>query len=232
MAFDKAVFEQYLKDGIPVLRLYYWSKPSFTYGVSQHPEDEINLSLCSLEGVECAKRMTGGGVLFHYDELTYSFVCSKLDLREPQNVFVSYRGICAFLIQFYKTLGLDAYFALEAEDFHNRSSPSPLCSASYEKYDVVINGKKIGGNAQKRARQAVFQHGSIPRSIDWGFVSRYLNNSLPQDIPSRVTTLRDELSYLPQEDILENKFIEAFANEFKVNFTPEEENIYETGLVK
>jgi lipoate-protein ligase A len=37
-----------------------------------------------------------------------------------------------------------------------------FCLASNEKYDIIIDGKKIGGNAQKRTRRALFQHGSIP----------------------------------------------------------------------
>ena len=39
---------------------------------------------------------------------------------------------------------------------------TPLCFAGRESYDILIDGRKIGGNAQRRLRKAVFQHGSIP----------------------------------------------------------------------
>ncbi|MDP2912724.1 MAG: lipoate--protein ligase family protein, partial [Candidatus Omnitrophota bacterium] len=167
MALDEKIFHRYMIEGIPVFRVYGWSAPSFTYGVSQSPESKIDMAKCGADNIQIAKRMTGGGVLFHDDEITYSIVCGKGDIGEPDNVLVSYRKICAFLISFYKSLGLEASFALEAEDFKNRCAPHELCSASREKYDIIINSKKIGGNAQKRKSRAVFQHGSIPISIDW-----------------------------------------------------------------
>ncbi|MDP2912463.1 MAG: lipoate--protein ligase family protein [Candidatus Omnitrophota bacterium] len=217
MALDEKIFHQYMIDGIPIFRVYGWDTPSFTYGVSQSPENEIDMARCGADGIQIAKRMTGGGLLFHNDEITYSLVCDKTDIGEPDNVFVSYRKICAFLISFYRSLGLKASFALEAEDFKDRCAPHELCSASREKYDIIINGRKIGGNAQKRKRRVVFQHGSIPLSIDWKFMRRYVR-SLPRDISSGVTTLAEELKDLPGKDVLEQRLIDAVAREFGARF--------------
>lgn len=41
-------------------------------------------------------------------------------------------------------------------------SKSPFCQVGFEAYDIIVNGRKIGGNAQKRAKNVIFQHGSIP----------------------------------------------------------------------
>ena len=146
MAIDEKIYLRYMKDGIPVFRVYSWQAPSFTYGVSQKPARELDINQCLKDGVNVIKRITGGGILFHNHEITYSFTCSKDDIGEEKDVFVSYRKICAFLISFYESLGLKPYFACEAVDFVDRSAAHPLCSASREKYDIVINGKKIGGN--------------------------------------------------------------------------------------
>ncbi|MFA5062938.1 MAG: lipoate--protein ligase family protein [Candidatus Omnitrophota bacterium] len=229
MFLDEKIFNRYLKDGIPVLRLYSWKNPSFTYGVLQHPESEIDFRQCLSDGVEVVKRITGGGILFHNDEITYSFVCSKQDIGEPQEVLVSYKQICAFLIRFYESLGLKAGFALESETFRDRCGPSELCSASYEKYDIVINGRKIGGNAQKRKRKIIFQHGSIPCSINWNFARRYLK-ALPKDISLSVTSLDEELAKVPGKNILEEKLIEAFSNVFGAHFIDEKEFSYAASL--
>jgi len=217
MALDEKIFSRYLEDGIGVLRLYRWQSPSFTYGFSQMPTSQINLGACATDGVEVVKRITGGGILFHDDEITYSFVCNKSDVGEAQGVFVDYRNICKFLLRFYESLGLTAAFALEALGFRDRCAPHELCCAAHEKYDIVIGAKKIGGNAQKRNRQAIFQHGSIPCSVNWDFVRKYAD-SLPKDISTNVTTLSDELRVVPQKDILEEKLIDAFAQTFDVNF--------------
>lgn len=217
MALDENIYYQYLKDGVGVLRLYRWEKPSFTYGFSQDPVNQIDLALCAENGVQIAKRITGGGILFHHDEITYSFVCNKSDIKEPESVFVSYRNICAFLLKFYQSLGLKPLFALESENFKIRSLPSQFCSAAYEKYDILLRAKKIGGNAQKRNRQAIFQHGSIPCSIDWDFMARHLK-SLPTDTAEHITSLSAELKVTPEKDLLEEKLIEAFESSFGVRF--------------
>ena len=106
MVQDQSLFSRYLEDGIPVFRVYRWRGPAFTYGIAGHPEEEINLKLCEQDNVGVAQRITGGGVLFHDDELTYSLVCSKDDIGEDKFVFVDYRKICSFLINFYQSLGL------------------------------------------------------------------------------------------------------------------------------
>ena len=231
MALDEKIFHRYMADGIPVFRVYGWNTPSFTYGVSQLPEGEIDMVRCGADGIQIAKRMTGGGLLFHNDEITYSLVLGKADIGEPDNVLVSYRKICAFLISFYRSLSLKASFALEAEDFKDRCVPHELCSASREKYDIIINGRKIGGNAQKRKRRIVFQHGSIPISIDWKFMRRYVR-SLPSDISSGVTTLAEELNVLPDKHILEQNLIDAAAKEFGTHFIEEKERLYETCMAQ
>jgi len=221
MALDKDIFLRYLEDGIPVLRVYSWEAPSITYGIAQNAEGEIDLKQCSRDGVQIAQRITGGGILFHDNEITYSLVCSKEDIGEAKDVFVSYRQICSFLLYFYKSLGLEASFAWERGDFKHKSFPHQLCSASHEKFDIVIGARKIGGNAQKRRRQVIFQHGSIPLSIDWGFLRRYVR-SLPEDISLWATALNEELTVFPDRQALEQRLIDALVHVHGVSFKEEE----------
>ncbi len=228
MALDAMIFNRYLQDGIPVLRVYRWRSPSFTCGFSQEPAKELDLARCASDRVEVVRRMTGGGILFHDQEISYSFVCDKQDAGEPGTVLVSYREICGFLIGFYGSLGLNASFALESRAFWKKCAPHELCSASHEKYDLVINGRKIGGNAQKRARRAVFQHGSVPVRIDWDMVRVYVP-SLPHDITDSATSLSEELAHVPAYEVLEQKLIAAFGRTFEADFI-EEETVCETSL--
>lgn len=217
MALDENIFNQYLEDGIGVFRVYRWKEPSFTYGFSQEPQSQIDLAKCKLDGVGVAKRITGGGVLFHHDEITYSFVCHKSEVDQLPGELLGYRNVCKFLMRFYESLGLNPKFALDAKNFSLRSVSSQLCSAANEKYDIVLGDKKIGGNAQKRRKEIIFQHGAIPYSIDWNFVRRYVS-SLPENISQQVTTLSDELSLVPDKNILEEKLIESFADTFGIKF--------------
>jgi len=221
MALDEKIFKRYLIDGVGVLRLYRWSAPSFTYGFSQRAEDELNLKQCLSDGVQVSGRITGGGVLFHHDEITYSFVCDKSDVNEKEGELVSYSGICLFLVRFYESLGLKASFACNSEAFQALRSHHGFCSASREKYDILINGRKIGGNAQKRKREVMFQHGSIPCSVDWDFVRRYYKR-LPEKIDQGVTALSEEMKCVPQKHVLEERLINAFAATFNANFIQHE----------
>ncbi len=231
MSLDRKIFQRYLEDRVPVLRIYSWNSPSFTYGVSQDAREYINLPACATDGIGVSQRITGGGVLFHDNEITYSFVCSKEDIGEPEGVLVSYRLICAFLIRFYESLGIKAQFALETKDFSKKKSPSEFCSASFEKYDIIINRRKIGGNAQKRARQAIFQHGSVPISINWDMARKYLK-SFPEGAPDSATFLSRELNFSLERSTLEEKLIKAFADEFAVVFSEEEAYLYEAVMAE
>jgi lipoyl(octanoyl) transferase len=220
MAMDETILASRIEGGIPTLRLYRWEKPSFSVGISSDPESALDLKKCAADGVSVVRRMTGGGVLFHDDEITYSFACAKEEIGEARDVLVSYRDICGFLKLFYELLGLKASFACQEKGFNHRSLPHYMCSASHEKYDLVIGSKKIGGNAQKRARHFVFQHGSIPLSLDWKKMNSYFIEGAP-DLGAEVTSLGRELSSVPGKDHLETVLIRAFSEYFDVRLAEE-----------
>ncbi len=95
----------------------------------------------------------------------------------------------------------------------------------------MVGKKKIGGNAQKRKRNAIFQHGSIPLTINWELQARYLKSSI---LPASrgVTSLSEELSSVPDKKFLEDKLIVSFGGTFGVNFIEEPGAIYEAAVVK
>jgi len=156
MAIDKAFVKAYKKDEKPILRLYTWQE-SFTIGAGQKIGNYSNY--LSQYDNNYSKRITGGGVLFHGHDLSYSLI---LPSSQFQGISVkqSYERICQFLITFYKNLGLNAKFAKDS--YNIKLSKSEFCQIGYEAYDILVNNIKIGGNAQKRTKNIIFQHGSIP----------------------------------------------------------------------
>ncbi|MDC0932283.1 lipoate--protein ligase family protein [Arcobacteraceae bacterium] len=155
MATDDALLSLYNDDDNAIFRVYSWEK-SFTIGLSQKFE---NYSFSSLYKGNYAKRITGGGVLFHGHDLSYSLVIPS-KLLDGLNIKESYEKICTFIINFYKKLGLDAKYVKDSEDI--TLLKNEFCQVGFEAYDILVNGKKIGGNAQRRTKKAIFQHGSIP----------------------------------------------------------------------
>lgn len=160
MAFDETLLRSYsIHSSSPTFRVYGWEPAALSLGYSQVARETLGAEAPDL----FVRRITGGGIIRHGNELTYSLVCAKEDLGIPERVVSSYRIICSFLIEFYKRLGLDAAFACDvAAPGEKFGVPSAFCFDSKEKYDIVIGGRKMGGSAQKRSSSVIFQHGSIP----------------------------------------------------------------------
>jgi lipoate-protein ligase A len=156
MATDEALLKSFEDGDLPILRVYSWND-SFTLGVSQKISDyEYLLKDFSKD---YAKRVTGGGVLFHGHDLSYSLILPS-SYMQGLSIKESYEKICTFLLNFYKSLGLNAIYA--KDDKNIQLSKSPFCQVGFEAYDILANGIKIGGNAQRRTKKVIFQHGSIP----------------------------------------------------------------------
>lgn len=164
MAIDEALLSSFDPNGsLPVLRLYGWTPAALSLGRFQNAEQVLDLDRCHAAGVPVVRRITGGGVIYHAAELTYSLVCAPHHLPPAASIKESFRILTSFLLSLYRQLGLDASYAVDRLPpgtlFGERT---PFCFAGKESYDILISGRKIGGNAQRRLKNAVFQHGSIP----------------------------------------------------------------------
>jgi lipoyl(octanoyl) transferase len=156
MAIDKALSISYEKDDMPILRFYTWEN-SFTVGLGQDIEHYDDLK--EIYKDNCSKRITGGGVLFHGHDISYSLVLSNTEFGNL-SIKQSYEKICQFLLEFYKDLGLNPSFVKDSE--YIKLKKNEFCQVGFEAYDIIANGNKIGGNAQKRNKKLIFQHGSVP----------------------------------------------------------------------
>lgn len=127
---------------VPVLRLYGWKPPAVSIGYFQRIDEEIDIKKCSQLGIDVIRRLTGGGSVLHDSELTYSFVTRKY----PQGIMESYKMICDAIVISINKLGFNAKFF-------------PL-------NDIILNDKKVSGNAQTRKKGVLLQHGTILLNVD------------------------------------------------------------------
>jgi lipoate-protein ligase A len=147
MGIDEALCSS-VKEGCapPTIRFYRWSPDAVSIGRFQSMEGEVDVTLCNGLGVDCVRRITGGGAVYHGNagEITYSVIapesCFSRGIRE------SYREICAGIIRGLSIMGIPAEFA-------------PI-------NDITVNGRKISGNAQTRRGGVLLQHGTILYSLD------------------------------------------------------------------
>jgi lipoyl(octanoyl) transferase len=158
MDFDRYLFEQYEQGSIPVtLRIYGWEKPCISLGYSQDPDQELNRANCEKNGIEIVKRPTGGGIVFHNEhEVTYSIICDKDDPKLPKGLVESYVFISNIVIGALKKVGVNA----DISDTRHHEQ-ARLCFSFPASYEIMLEGIKIVGSAQKRGKKALLQQGSI-----------------------------------------------------------------------
>ncbi|MFA5645227.1 MAG: lipoate--protein ligase family protein [Candidatus Ratteibacteria bacterium] len=224
MAIDEALLDSYLLTGIPIFRLYGWMPSGFSVGYSQEVSKALDLALCKRDKVPVVRRMTGGGAIYHCREITYSLVCSPEDIGSPSSVRDGYRAICAVMMKAYASLGLSPKFASDTGT--TVRSQSSFCFASHSDSDIVVEGKKIGGNAQRRMKGAIFQHGSIPLENDLSIAQQYLlepiaSSQLP--VASLSELLGRSISFDEMAEVLRKSFVSYFPSLEKEEFLSEEE---------
>lgn len=164
MALDEALLSTFDPCGsLPVFRLYGWDPPAISFGRFQDPAGTLDPAKCRESGVMAVRRITAGGIIYHADEITYSIVCGEDFVPGGHSVKESFEKLCGFLLLTYRKLGLAVGFAKDGNTSGvGLGRRTPLCFAGREEYDIIVDGRKIGGNAQRRKRGVIFQHGSIP----------------------------------------------------------------------
>ncbi len=208
MALDEALLSCFDKERPrPLLRLYGWDPPALSVGRYQDARSALRLDLCEAEGVPVVRRMTGGGIIYHARELTYSIVCSPEHLG-LNGVKEGFRRLCGFLLGTYGRLGLEASFAVDSNSTGERlGERTAFCFAGKEEFDVLANGRKIGGNAQRRLSGAILQHGSIPLENRVRHGLRYLKEPAPG---ASASVSLAELGVVPEPDRLKRLLVESF----------------------
>ncbi len=205
MAVDEALLNDFKEGDLPVLRLYGW-EAALSLGRFSKAERSVDMQRLKQQKIACVRRMTGGGVLVHGGDLSYALILPR-ELLKHQGVKESYRHLCAFLIRLYAKLGQEAFFAGERR---LEGARSDVCLAENETYDIVIGGRKMGGNAQRHTRNALFQHGSLPMQLDeTRFAPLFLGDS-GLERAATLQRLGSVLSYEALSDALKEAFCETF----------------------
>ncbi len=144
----------------PTLRLYQWSPPAVSLGYFQDANEVVDLEKCRQMGVDVVRRPTGGRVVLHAEELTYSIIVPEVHpFIARGGVIDAYRSISRGILTAFNLLGITASLAPEAK---NQATLAPgSCFDTPSAYEIQINGKKVVGSAQLRRDGIVLQHGSI-----------------------------------------------------------------------
>ena len=149
----------------PVLRLFQFAPHGITLGASQRPERELDLERCAADRIAWAVRPTGGRAIFHAQEWTYSLAASIHDPDWGGSQAEAYGRMSRRIAASLARLGVPAALA---RGRGSRSAPERLpglpaapCFASAARHEVVLDGRKLVGSAQRRTRNALLQQGSL-----------------------------------------------------------------------
>lgn len=139
----------------PTLRLYGWDPPAVSLGRFQPGRADLGDLLDA--GLPVVRRMTGGGAIVHWHELTYSVTLPADHPLVSCSTRESYAALHAPIKEALGAVGVDASAREESSD-----GPDPvLCFHRVTALDLVVGGLKLVGSAQRRAHGRVLQHGSI-----------------------------------------------------------------------
>lgn len=161
MAIDQALLENANGGGVPTLRLYRWSKPTLSLGYFQKIADR-QLHPAS-QHCQLVRRKTGGGAILHHHDLTYSLTMPHKNRWSEANEQL-YDLVHSALIEQWADLGVatDLFRNVSQEASATKIDPRAfLCFQRRSSGDIVCNGWKVTGSAQRRAKNALLQHGSI-----------------------------------------------------------------------
>ena len=213
MAIDESILT-YCK--IPTLRVYGWKPAAISIGYNQNAEKDINLDYCKKNNIEIVRRITGGKAVFHDKEVTYSFILPENNNLIPFEVNESYKIIANALIIALKKTGINAEIKKTPEKI-----ATPICFNSSNWYEILVNGRKISGSAQRRFNGKVLQHGPILIDFDYNKNNSIFNsnndfNSI-NNLKNRVTSLKNELKNCNNRMSYE-KLKNAIKSGFKGNF--------------
>jgi len=215
MARDEALFTLYPQKNIPTLRVYQWESPCVSLGYFQKENQVLDLEFMSEHKIPFVRRITGGAAILHHQEITYSLCLCCDDLDLSGSVKQSFKKLTSFLLEFYRSLGLEALYASDVPGHVSRPF-CDLCFSTNEDFDIMVEGKKLGGNAQKRKKKYIFQHGSIPLSFDLELLKKTIKN-VPPDIKEKTHALNDLIpgKYTVKEliSLLVNSFLADFGLE-------------------
>ena len=135
--FNLAAEEYFLKNFQEDFFLLWRSRPSVVVGKHQNALAEINHEFVHSHQIPVARRLSGGGTVFHDPgNVNFTFIRNVANISE-----VNFKVFTVPVIEALKKLGVEAY--------------------TTGRNDLLIDGKKISGNAEHVHRNRVLHHGTL-----------------------------------------------------------------------
>lgn len=168
----------------PVLRIYRWLKPSVSFGYFER-YDAVKIEYPDRDPV---RRWTGGGVVLHGDDLTYSLLVPKGAPFFKFKTAESYQAIHERIAEAMNRVGVSVDMAGAP---HQKVSQA--CFENPALHDILSQGHKIAGAAQRRTRFGLLHQGSIQNvTLPVSFGERLATEFSGKVVDRKITVLELE----------------------------------------
>lgn len=152
------------------------NEPAVIIGKNQNTAEEINQKFIDEHGVKVARRVSGGGAVYHdLGNLNFTFI---INVDDPGKV--NYKKYVQPIIDALKEMGIEA--------------------ESSGRNDILVDGLKISGNAQRMANGKLMHHGTLLYDVDIENMVQALNvdpdkitSKGVKSVRSRVTNIKEHL---------------------------------------
>ncbi len=194
--------EKHLMDITPpgMCCLYLWqNQNTVVIGKNQNPWLECRTTLLAEEGGTLARRLSGGGAVFHdLGNLNFTFLMGKEDYDLDKQVYVIQKA-CAL---------------------------AGITAEKSGRNDLLADGRKFSGNAFYQNRTHAYHHGTLMISVDREKLGRYLSPPKAKleakgvaSVRSRVVNLQELSPGLTVAD-MKRHMIAAFCQVYGMQATP------------
>ncbi len=226
MAIDEILLESVIKGtSSDVLRFYQWKNPTASIGSHQSLSAEINLEYTKCNNIDIVRRISGGGAVLHDSnyEITYSTIINLSNI--PKN-YLPKR-------EYDKRIPKRYHLILDSIALGLESLGIPIDLGKIHCPALMLNGKKISGNAQVIKDNVLLQHGTILLKVDPKFMYKVLKAPTNISYTKMVRSVRSKVIGIYQNEnditikdsdrkkILINAIIEGFEKLFNIHFLQE-----------
>ncbi len=143
------------------VRTYQWTPWCVSLGAHQSPS-QVDVVACHRRGVDIVTRPTGGRAVLHAQELTYAFAVRVPEHRSARDVYQAFHTLLhRALVTIAPALELSTTAPSLREHYAASGPLGQVCFSSHAPSELLWDGRKVVGSAQRVIDGIVLQHGSI-----------------------------------------------------------------------
>ena len=145
----------------PTLRFYSWVSPAYSIGYFQNISEIAKRYQSGQTGFPIVRRMTGGGLVFHGRDITFSIVVKGNHPFFSGGAKDSYLKVNEAVRVGLKPLYPKMDYADCKSIPSGRGTGNRVCFEAPSCYDLLLGGKKIVGASQRRKNNTILYQSSI-----------------------------------------------------------------------